>query len=192
MSYNRRRNGTGVVLQADWKRFIKYLKETVPELSHIHDNTLPFLFYSRRVDMEYIIPEMGELEDDSLVKEEGLYPATIIPNSDKDGRMLAIRIKEQIRPREFEGPSRLDEIVFGRDMPISEIEDDDPDYQEEPYMIIQNPAQRYVVSSKSRTYYEKNRWYINTESSFAKLCWTLIFPKEFIGDIVGLINLDKW
>lgn len=206
MPYRRRRKDTRVVLQSDFKRFLKYLKDTVPELSHIHDNLLPFLFYSRRVDMRYIIPERGELEHDPLVKEEGLYPATIIPDLHRGGRVsadrrvLAIRVKEEIVPREFEGPSRLDNKIFGRDSQASDKRKDaetcadagtdSRDYQEEPYMLIQNPVRRYVVSSKSRIYYEKDRWYTNTTASDVGLCSTLIFPEELVGDIVGLINLD--
>ena len=187
MSYDRRRHGTRIVPQAEWKEFIKYLKKLVPEISHIHDSALPFFFYPRRVNMEYIIPDKGELEDDPLVDEEGLYPAIIIPEPHGDKRVAAVRIKEKVRHRGHEGPDRVDEYIFGRDTNIVEMIDTDS--EEEPFIFIQEVVKRYVVGAKSRSYYEKDRWYANIESDFAQLCHTLVFPKEFVGDIVGLINL---
>lgn len=147
----------------------KQLKRIVPELYEVHDSMLLFMFFKRRVDLDYIIPGKGPMEDDPLTDVERLYPSTIVPYYYKGKHVVII--------------PKLDDIDLNA--PPEKV----------PPIIVQELAERYIVPAWSRNYYKKDKWYVSStddpKEGIGSVYTTIIFPEEFVGDVVGLIAFDK-
>ena len=164
-----RRDFIPILLRLWAKQWGKELKQIVPELYDVPETMLPFMFYTRRVDLDYIIPDKGPMEDDPLTDVERLYPSTIVPYYHKGKHVVII--------------PKLDDI------------DPNSPPEEVPPIILQELAERYIVPAWSRTYYGKDKWYFSStddpKEGIGRVYTTIIFPEEFVGDVVGLIAFDK-